>query len=318
MNATKLDVFISHASEDKDTLVRPLAKALAEYGVRVWYDEFTLRVGDSLSRSIDKGLSASRYGVAILSQAFLRKAWPEYELRGLTAKAVGREKVILPVWYGVTREDVLTYSPTLADTIAIRAEGISVDDLALQIVEVVRPEILERIHKRLAHEEMLRQATVEMVEIEKVKMAPPAHEKLPDDLIGRIRLIRAALLGPYPHSMKFWVDGFRADMNPTDEIRFWERAAAVYLEYIQARQMQEGEHKMVFRAIFEMSSVRNLNLLPEAFEGMNAEDSMLLKVLFFSKEPVIDLQNDEFPSTNTEPPADWPETVRRHSHEDFA
>lgn len=318
VDATKSDVFISHASEDKDTLVRPLAKALAEYGVRVWYDEFTLRVGDSLSRSIDKGLSGSRFGVVILSRAFFKKAWPEYELRGLNAKAIGREKVILPVWYGVAREDVLTYSPTLADTIAIRADDISVDDLALEIVEVVRPEIFERIHKRLAHEEMRSRATVEMVETAKIKMAPPAHERLPDDLLGRIRLIRAALLGPYAHSMKFWVDGFRADMNPTDEIRLWERVAAVYLEYIQARQMRAEEHKIVFRSILAMSSGQPLHQLPEAFEGMSAEDSMLLKALFSSKEPVIELQNDEFPSTTIEPPKDWAEIVRKHSHEDFA
>ena len=48
------DLFISHASEDKEDLVRPLAVALEKLGVKVWYDEFTLKVGDSLRRSIDK------------------------------------------------------------------------------------------------------------------------------------------------------------------------------------------------------------------------------------------------------------------------
>ena len=55
------DVFISHASEDKDTFVRPLAVALNALGVTVWYDEFSLRPGDSISRSIDKG-RVSPYG----------------------------------------------------------------------------------------------------------------------------------------------------------------------------------------------------------------------------------------------------------------
>jgi len=40
----KWDVFISHASEDKDAFVRPLALALCNLGVRVWYDEFSLRL----------------------------------------------------------------------------------------------------------------------------------------------------------------------------------------------------------------------------------------------------------------------------------
>jgi hypothetical protein len=49
------EVFISHASEDKDAVVRPFAEALEARGLKVWYDEFTLRVGDSLRQSIDRG-----------------------------------------------------------------------------------------------------------------------------------------------------------------------------------------------------------------------------------------------------------------------
>jgi hypothetical protein len=54
------DVFISHASEDKDTVARPLAKLLEDKGLRVWIDEQQLRIGDSLSRKINDGLAFSR------------------------------------------------------------------------------------------------------------------------------------------------------------------------------------------------------------------------------------------------------------------
>src|SRR5258708_647859 len=57
------DAFISHASEDKRQVVAPLAKALTKLGFRIWYDEFELRVGDSLRQSIDKGLINSRFGI---------------------------------------------------------------------------------------------------------------------------------------------------------------------------------------------------------------------------------------------------------------
>src|SRR4051812_46524779 len=77
------DAFISHASEDKG-YVRELAAQLTRLGVRVWYDEFELRPGDSLVASIDKGLASSRFGVLILTPAFLGKPWTEYERRGLT------------------------------------------------------------------------------------------------------------------------------------------------------------------------------------------------------------------------------------------
>ena len=71
------DAFISHASEDKAGFVRPLAKALGKMGFRVWYDEFELRVGDSLRQSIDKGLINSRFGIVVLSSAFFAKKLAE-------------------------------------------------------------------------------------------------------------------------------------------------------------------------------------------------------------------------------------------------
>ena len=65
----KWDVFISHAFEDKE-YVRELATALRRKGLRVWFDECELKTGDGLTRTIDHGLSESRYGVVVLSPDF--------------------------------------------------------------------------------------------------------------------------------------------------------------------------------------------------------------------------------------------------------
>jgi TIR domain len=120
----KWDFFICHASEDKDDFVRPLVTALQETEKSVWFDEFTLSVGDSLRQSIDRGLAGSRYGVVVLSPSFFAKHWPQRELDGLAAREVAGVKVILPVWYRVTRADVCSYSPTLADRVAaLASEG---------------------------------------------------------------------------------------------------------------------------------------------------------------------------------------------------
>ncbi len=114
------DVFISHASEDKDPFVRQLAEELVkEY--RVWYDEFNLELGDSLRQSIDAGLSKSRYGVVVLSRHFFAKQWPQWELDGLATREVGGRKVILPVWLDVTEQEVARASPLLASRLAARA-----------------------------------------------------------------------------------------------------------------------------------------------------------------------------------------------------
>jgi hypothetical protein len=91
------DVFISHASEDKVEVVRPLAEALRSDGLKVWYDEFELKIGDSLRQKIDKGVANSRFGIVVISTAFFGKGWPNYELDGLVTRAVGGEQVILPI-----------------------------------------------------------------------------------------------------------------------------------------------------------------------------------------------------------------------------
>jgi hypothetical protein len=118
------DLFICHASEDKQRFVRPLAEALQAKGAKVWYDEFTLKVGDSLRRSIDKGLRRSRYGAVVLSPAFFQKQWPQYELDGLAQRETNGRKVILPIWHEVTEPTVRQYSPSLAGRVAaLSAEG---------------------------------------------------------------------------------------------------------------------------------------------------------------------------------------------------
>lgn len=114
------DVFICHAGEDKDELARPLAEELRERGLSVWYDEFELRVGDSLRGRIDEGLANSQHGIVILSPAFFGKSWPESELDGLVAQEEPGRHRILPVWHRVGKDEVMAESPTLAGRFAAR------------------------------------------------------------------------------------------------------------------------------------------------------------------------------------------------------
>ena len=117
----KWDVFISHASEDKD-FVRPLAEALHQSGLLVWYDELTLTVGDSLRMKIDEGLANSRFGIVVVSKPFFAKNWPQRELDGLMSKEIAGTKVILPVWHNISTEEVRNYSPMLSGLLAAKTD----------------------------------------------------------------------------------------------------------------------------------------------------------------------------------------------------
>lgn len=135
---TTYDAFISHATEDKDDLVRPLADILKSKGHSIWYDEFQLRVGDSLRRSIDKGLASSRFGIVVLSPSFFAKQWPQYELDGLVAKEIVGGKVILPLWHKVSKNEVIGYSPSLADKVALNTASYTIEELGAALSEVLK------------------------------------------------------------------------------------------------------------------------------------------------------------------------------------
>lgn len=134
----KYDVFISHASEDKDEVVRPLANALKDLGLVVWYDEFELKIGDSLRRKIDKGLANSRFGIVVLSKSFITKGWTNYELDGIITKAVSGEQIVLPIWHNITKKEVIDYSPSLADKLARNTSSYTVEEIAEEIAGIIK------------------------------------------------------------------------------------------------------------------------------------------------------------------------------------
>lgn len=137
MTLPKYDVFISHASEDKADVARPLSMLLRDAGLNVWIDEAELLLGDSLRRKIDLGLRESRYGVVILSPSFFAKEWPQKELDALVAREDGRAKVILPVRHKVTALDVAQFSPLLADKLSANT-ATGLHGVAAKIVQAVK------------------------------------------------------------------------------------------------------------------------------------------------------------------------------------
>ena len=131
------DVFISHASEDKAAVARPLEALLTGHGASVWLDETELKIGDSLRRRIDAGIAGSRFAILIVSPNFFAKNWTQYELDGIVTRSVTDEQNILPIWHGVSHAEVTKFSPSLADKVARSTEFYSIDQIAAEIAEVI-------------------------------------------------------------------------------------------------------------------------------------------------------------------------------------
>lgn len=114
-NNEDYDLFISHASEDKAVLARPLAKELLKLGYNVFLDELVIKLGDSITESINKGMSQSKYCVLIISPTFLEKNWTKAELSSIKNMYIGPDKRILPIWHNVTYDDIKKTAPLLID-----------------------------------------------------------------------------------------------------------------------------------------------------------------------------------------------------------
>jgi hypothetical protein len=122
------DVFVSHASADKQAAVLPLVQALQRSGVRVWLDAFEIGLGDGLRKKIDEGLGNCRFGLLVLSQAFFAKRWPNDELDALYSKP------LIPVLYGIDVEQLRAWSPLLAGKLVVSLDG-GVDAVAAACTE---------------------------------------------------------------------------------------------------------------------------------------------------------------------------------------
>lgn len=230
MDEKKYDIFISHASEDKDAIVRPLATILERLTVRVWYDEFSLQLGDSLTASIDKGLQESRYGLVVLSKAFLSKRWPEYEYRSLMTREIDGERAILPLWYNITKEDVKNFSLYLADIKALPISRANFGKIVPAILKVVRPDIYQERRMQGVLRKAVAEATPTVAKISEIKRSTTKQSKLTKQQLIRSKAVYYGIGRHLKSNFDDYVDQYELDVVPERELQSWEIMNACYLE----------------------------------------------------------------------------------------
>lgn len=74
------DVFISHASEDKETVVEPLIRKLREHNISYWLDSEHINAVGDVPERINEGLTKSQFMVVVLSSNYLKARWAKKEL----------------------------------------------------------------------------------------------------------------------------------------------------------------------------------------------------------------------------------------------
>lgn len=274
-NDKKYDLFISHASEDKDAIVRPLATILERLSVRVWYDEFSLQLGDSLTASIDKGLQESRYGLVVLSKAFLSKKWPEYEYRSLMTREIDGERVILPLWYDVTKDDIKNFSLYLADIMALPISRANFGKIVPAILKVVRPDIYQERRMQGVLRKAVAEGTPKVAKMLEIKRVTTKQSKLTKQQLVRSKAVYYGIGRHLKSNFDDYVDQYELDVVPERELQSWEIMNACYLEMLERHtdasdRDREDYFKVLVALSVGWSEIAGVQLSDEAIEELAA------------------------------------------------
>lgn len=138
IDAETRDVFLCHASEDKELVVNPLAAALEAAGITYFLDSKEILWGDSVTNVINRALVRARFVIVVLSERSLQKHWPQKEMNAALAHEINSGKTrVLPLLVGTTSADrkrVWTQVALQGDKRYLEWEG-----AAERIVEALRP-----------------------------------------------------------------------------------------------------------------------------------------------------------------------------------
>lgn len=139
------DVFVSHAWEDKEDFVEDFVAELEKLDIKVWYDKQRIKWGDSMRARIDNGLKKSKFGIAVISPDYIAdgKYWTKAELDGLFQLESINGKTLLPIWHNITKQQVINYSPIIANKKAMTTASMTAEEIAKEMQSLLSDEVEE-------------------------------------------------------------------------------------------------------------------------------------------------------------------------------
>ena len=171
--------------------------------------------------------------MVVLSKAFLSKRWTEYEYRSLMTREIDGERVILPLWYDVTKEDVKTFSLYLADIMALPISKDNFGRIVPAILKVVRPDLFQEMRMRGVLRKAVSEGTKRVVKISEIKSATTKQSKLTKQQLIRSKAVYYGIGRHLKRTFDDYVDQYELDVVPERELQSWEIMNACYLEMLE-------------------------------------------------------------------------------------
>lgn len=132
------DVFISHASRDKSSVVLPLADRLERADFRICVDSHSFTSGN-LRELIDNAIQQSKSIVVVLSHSYIESDWTRAEFNAIMARRVHfKDQKIIPIWHDISDLEVQKFSPLIGGELGIRTEH-GIDYVSQKLINILRP-----------------------------------------------------------------------------------------------------------------------------------------------------------------------------------
>lgn len=126
------DVFISHASKDKNVYVDSLNAAVRKLGLNIFYDTDVLSWGDNWKQVILDGTKSSEFAIIVISNNFFDREWTERELEEfLSLQNENHQKIVLPLLYGISLDELKEHYPELGDIQCISADQHNIEEVVI-------------------------------------------------------------------------------------------------------------------------------------------------------------------------------------------
>lgn len=182
------------------------------------------------------------------------KNWPEYEYRSLMTREIDGERVILPLWYNITKEDIKGYSLYLADIKALFINNENFTKMLPPILRVVRPDIWKELRMRTVLKNAIARSVPKESKLSAIKEATSKQSKLTNQQLIRSKAIFYGIGRHLNYSFDEYIDNYEMDLVPERELQTWEIMNACYLEMIERHQeVTDKEKEYYYREILALS-----------------------------------------------------------------
>ena len=130
------DVFLCHAWDDRKGAAKELNDLLEGLGVKVWFSEKDIGLGEPFMRAIDKGLANSRVGIVLVTPAML-STLPNEGVADKELSALLAGERLVPIVHQTTYDALREVSPLLASRNGLNTTDNSMVEVAAKLAELV-------------------------------------------------------------------------------------------------------------------------------------------------------------------------------------